>query len=430
MGPERFEIIMNGPPGHLATDEERQTCRTRTFATLEKMGLTFSPVPDDTHLTTPADFDRAFPASDGSLYGRSPHGMMATFHRPGGADGGAGALPLRGRDASGGGDPHGLPLRQARGRGDLERPCFDIDVPPDGYAWWYVDGISDDGERAISIIGFIGSVFSPWYRWSGRKNPANHCCLNVVTYGRGGRWTMTDRGSDALGLSRDRIQIGPSAMVWDGDRLIIEIDEMSTPHAQRLTGRVVVTPSALTNVELPLTEDGAHIWRPFAPKSDIRVELNRPGWTWDGHGYFDANFGTRALEADFNYWTWGRFPLRDGAACFYDATRRDGTELSVAVGSPRMGRSGRWSNRRRRRLARPGWLVKRETRADTGYQPKQVKAMLDAPFYNRSAVRTRINGEETVGVHEALDLNRFRGPWLMPMLAVRVPRRPGWPGWF
>jgi hypothetical protein len=81
-GPERFEIIMNGPPGHLATDEERQTCRTRTFATLEKMGLTFSPVPDDTHLTTPADFDRAFPASDGSLYGRSPHGMMATFHRP------------------------------------------------------------------------------------------------------------------------------------------------------------------------------------------------------------------------------------------------------------------------------------------------------------------------------------------------------------
>jgi hypothetical protein len=78
---------------------------------------------------------------------------------------------LRGRDASGGGDPHGLPLRQARGRGDHERPCFDIDVPPDGYAWWYVDGISDDGERAISIIGFIGSVFSPWYRWSGRKNP-------------------------------------------------------------------------------------------------------------------------------------------------------------------------------------------------------------------------------------------------------------------
>jgi 1-hydroxycarotenoid 3,4-desaturase len=82
-GPERFEIIMNGPPGHIATDEDRETCRTRTFETLAKMGLNFSPVPEVTHLTTPADFDRAFPASDGSLYGRSPHGMMATFHRPG-----------------------------------------------------------------------------------------------------------------------------------------------------------------------------------------------------------------------------------------------------------------------------------------------------------------------------------------------------------
>jgi 1-hydroxycarotenoid 3,4-desaturase len=82
-GPERFEIIMNGPPGHRATDEDRDTCRTRTFETLERMGLSFSPVPGTDALTTPAEFDQAFPASDGSLYGRSPHGTMATFHRPG-----------------------------------------------------------------------------------------------------------------------------------------------------------------------------------------------------------------------------------------------------------------------------------------------------------------------------------------------------------
>ncbi len=81
-GPERFEIIMNGPPGHQTTDEERKTCRTRTFETLQMMGLTFSPTPPISALTTPLDFDRAFPASDGSLYGRSPHGMAATFQRP------------------------------------------------------------------------------------------------------------------------------------------------------------------------------------------------------------------------------------------------------------------------------------------------------------------------------------------------------------
>ena len=55
-----------------------------------------------------------------------------------------------------------MPIRKACGRNDIERPKFDIDVKPNGYAWWYVDGISNDGNRAISIIGFIGSVFSPW----------------------------------------------------------------------------------------------------------------------------------------------------------------------------------------------------------------------------------------------------------------------------
>ena len=81
-GPERFEIILNGPPGHPSTPEDAYTCKTRTFETLARMGLRFSPTPDISALTMPADFDRVFPASDGSLYGLSPHGMMASFQRP------------------------------------------------------------------------------------------------------------------------------------------------------------------------------------------------------------------------------------------------------------------------------------------------------------------------------------------------------------
>jgi len=81
-GLERFEIILNGPAGHPSTPEDEDTCRTRTFETLTRMGLSFAPVPDTSHLTTPKAFGQAFPASDGSLYGRSPHGMMATFQRP------------------------------------------------------------------------------------------------------------------------------------------------------------------------------------------------------------------------------------------------------------------------------------------------------------------------------------------------------------
>ena len=72
------------------------------------------------------------------------------------------------------------------------------------------------------------------------------------------------------------------------------------------------------------------------------------------------------------------------------------------------------------------WAVRRETRADAGFQPSQKMSLLDAPFYSRSLVETRIGGETTTGVHEALDLVRYRQPLLKPMIAVRVPRRKGW----
>src|SRR6056297_559017 len=347
---------------------------------------------------------------------------------PHGAQPHTGTVSGGGRNASGGGRPDGNPLRPARGRGDLERPNFNLDVPANGYAWWYIDGISDDGTRALSVIAFIGSVFSPWYAWSGRRSPDNNVCINVATYGPGGRFTMTDRGRAALRQTETEFTVGPSSLRWQGDALVIDINEISSPPMiSRVRGQIRVIPSALTSVEMPLTPDGAHIWRPFAPTCDIEVDLDAPGWTWTGHGYFDANFGTRALEQDFSHWTWGRYPTRDGSTCFYDAKRLDGSELGVGIRFDAAGHAQAIdSPPPKTPIRRSLWAVARDTRADPGYQPQQVKAMLDAPFYCRSAVRTCIDGEETVGVHEALDLTRFRSPLLKPMLAVRVPRRPGW----
>ncbi len=238
---------------------------------------------------------------------------------------------------------------------------------------------------------------------------------------------MTDRGRTALRQTADSFTVGPSSLHWDGDRLVIEVDEIASPPlVSRLRGRITLRPHALSTVEMPLTPDGAHVWRPFAPSADISVALDAPGWHWTGHGYFDANFGTRALEADFTYWTWGRFPTGNGATCFYDATRRDGTTLSSAIRFDGQGAAQQIEPPPKARLKRSLWQVRRETRADPGFAPQQVKPMLDAPFYSRSAVRTSIDGEITIGVHEALDLRRFRSPLLKPMLALRVPRRAHW----
>ena len=238
---------------------------------------------------------------------------------------------------------------------------------------------------------------------------------------------MTDRGRDALKTENNTLQVGPSAMRWTGQELIIDIDEISSlPLISRVRGQVRVTPHAVTDVELPLTPDGTHIWRPFAPRAEITVDLEASGWQWSGHGYFDANFGTRALEQDFRFWTWGRFPTKDGATCLYDAVRRDGSVLNAAVAFDRSGAARMIDAPPPVTFRRSLWQVRRETRADPGFRPKQTLNMLDAPFYSRSAIETQLNGERVTGVHEALDLDRFASPWLKPMLALRVPRRRNW----
>ena len=83
-GPERFEIILNGPPtgSDKDTAQEIAACQTQVFARLAQFGLTFSPTPGADTLTTPQGFNRLFPASNGSLYGRSPQGLTAGLKRP------------------------------------------------------------------------------------------------------------------------------------------------------------------------------------------------------------------------------------------------------------------------------------------------------------------------------------------------------------
>ncbi|WP_103256262.1 1-hydroxycarotenoid 3,4-desaturase CrtD [Tabrizicola aquatica] len=81
-GPERFEIIVNAPAGRADQPEDFARCMTRTFQTLRRMGLSFSPEPDRAGLTTPAMLERLFPGSGGAIYGRSPEGSFAAFARP------------------------------------------------------------------------------------------------------------------------------------------------------------------------------------------------------------------------------------------------------------------------------------------------------------------------------------------------------------
>ncbi|MFK7837158.1 MAG: 1-hydroxycarotenoid 3,4-desaturase CrtD [Sulfitobacter sp.] len=84
-GPERFEIIMNAPPApdtNAFSPKDQDRCHSATLQRLAHFGLHFNPDPPSSSLTMPQNFAALFPASNGSLYGRSPHGMMAAFQRP------------------------------------------------------------------------------------------------------------------------------------------------------------------------------------------------------------------------------------------------------------------------------------------------------------------------------------------------------------
>ena len=314
-------------------------------------------------------------------------------------------------------------------------PRFDATVPRGGYAWWYVDALSDDGRHGITLIAFIGSVFSPFYAWSRRDmhkggsggggDPANHCCLNVALYGRPRRWAMTERGRGALDRSARHLAIGPSRMEWDGEVLTIHVEEVTAPLPSRLRGIVRVRPGALTGRRFGLDDAGRHRWSPIAPVSRVEVELTHPALRWSGPGYLDTNDGDAPLESDFVQWDWCRAPTRDGAAILYNAQRRVGGEQSLALRINRAGTVERVEPPPPAILPRTRWGVARPTRADAGAVPAVRQTLEDAPFYSRSVIETALFGERVTAVHESLSLDRFRAPWVQAMLPFRIPRRWG-----
>jgi 1-hydroxycarotenoid 3,4-desaturase len=83
--PERLFAIVNAPArgdGPPFTPEEIDSCRTRTFDLLDRCGVKARPTSNSTATTTPADFERCFPATGGALYGRASHGWNGAFRRP------------------------------------------------------------------------------------------------------------------------------------------------------------------------------------------------------------------------------------------------------------------------------------------------------------------------------------------------------------
>ena len=304
----------------------------------------------------------------------------------------------------------------------MARPRFDVNVPPNGYRWWYIDALSADGQNGLTIIGFIGSVFSPYYRRArknGEANPQCHCAINVALYGSKRRWAMTERGASYVKRDAQALNVGPSSMVSNESGLTIEINERCAPLPFALRGTVRLLADHFYNAPVKLDEDGKHYWQAVAPQARVAVEFENPNLSWQGQAYHDMNWGSEPLENGFKNWTWARANTAQGMQVLYDVEHRDGSHFCFG----RQFKGGIVSQREVppfHRLPRGLWGMTRQVRSETS--PRIIAKLEDTPFYTRDHIAMTLDGAACEAFHESLSLDRFINPVIQRMLPFRMPR--------
>lgn len=332
----------------------------------------------------------------------------------------------RGREhASGAGRSDGGHVGTSRSGSTACLENFGAPVPPNGYRWWYCDALSDDGAYGLAIIGFVGSVFSPYYKTARRKGPADpeqFCAINVGLYGRSGHyWTMTERGRRDLLRSDAHFSLGPSSMSWEHGTLVIRIDEIAVPWPSRVHGEIRVRPDIIVTEDIPLDTDARHLWRPVAPLARVSARFDHPGLSWTGTGYHDMNWGHRPLEDDFRSWIWSRAAMKNSAHIVYDRVMRDGSQSGFTLRIAHDGTLHSLPMPAPHDLGKAFWRMPRPARSDAPMS--NLRSLEDAPFYTRSLYDTVIDGEPVRAFHESLSLDRFTHPIVQAMLPFKMPRR-------
>jgi carotenoid 1,2-hydratase len=336
------------------------------------------------------------------------------------------------------------------------------DVRPGGYAWWYFDGLSDDGTRAVSAIFFVGSVFSPDYAARLRRGepvPAEeHVAVNVALYERGAKraWVMSEYGATALGALADHgPRIGDSAIEpTPGGGLKLTVRERSAPFLASLAGiggavegeiELERAAPAVEPVELASGKE-RHWWQARIPHGRVRVRFRKPALAFDGVGYHDVNVGDGRLERAFASWSWGRFhaPFNDGprTTIVYALHERGGGSRGLVVTAGERGPASvraatllpegervpaPWG------LALPRWYALEA--GGTTLRCRAGRLLEAAPFYARYQAALQVTeprggggggggggGSERnlAGVGEYLDLDRFASPAIQFLLRFKM----------
>ena len=268
-------------------------------------------------------------------------------------------------------------------------------------------------------------MFSPYYALARRRRaaqPLNHCAFNVVLTGPASRWCMTERPLSRVRITPELLRIGPSSLSWDGHEFVFELNERCAPLPLVVRGTVRVRPLPQAQMQYALDSEAQHVWLPLAPRARIEVRLHEPALHWCGDGYLDSNRGERALERDFHGWHWSRTATRDATTVFYETLARQEASAPLAVRFSSNGESRSVPVPQRVALPRSAWGIARVARSDDPAATQVINTLVDAPFYARSLLRTQLDSESVLTMHESLDLDRFSSAWVRCLLPFRMPR--------
>lgn len=310
-------------------------------------------------------------------------------------------------------------------------PSFTDPVPDNGYRWWYLDAVSDDNQHAITVIVFIGSVFSPYYaraRKRGKGIASAHCSVNVALYGAPWRWCMTERTAASMQASEHKLSIGKSCIEIAAGKLRVRINEVAVPFPTRVVGELVIDLPDFDLAAHPLDQQtnaqASHFWQPIAPQTRINVAFTHPDLNWQGSAYVDSNYGDVALETSFKSWVWSRSHASDNTtAILYDVVDRQGLSSERSFQYAADGTLSTYEAQQVHKLPRTRyWRVPREVRTPTDSRIDNLQTLEDTPFYSRSRFIERQQDEKRFTVHESLDLDRFDSSWVRCLLPFRMPR--------
>ncbi len=273
---------------------------------------------------------------------------------------------------------------------DLDQVSPDYNKPPEGYEWWYFDGISHDGEFSFVIIFYHENPFSTKKIKKLEADPLQtgaHPAISVSVY----------RNSKPVYYSF--FEFKENAFHWDADQLSLKVENNSFRYGLKnnefsyelyldqqlpsgyelkgsITGKGRVTDPTLLSSE----SKDKHLWNLVHPSLEFKADLNMKGKNGEevieteGLGYHDHNIGYEPMKESFKDWYWGRYHFKDFTLIYYLMEKHDDKQFEA-------------------------WLIDRENRtvlehfgeAELSYKSSNVLGLRSARKINLNKPQVTVN---------------------------------------